>query len=216
MRTFIFGMLALLWVSGLTKADIVYNNLATGTPASQNFGANTYFAQMFTTTSSTSSLDWIKINLFKSNVTTSGTFSVSIYNTNSGQPGSIVGNVLATGQSIDSLGTSSTGVWELGGGINIGATLAATTNYWLVVQANGVNSDFKWAMGPTSPADFNNSNNGTIWNVSTGSLGAQIAVPEPGTLLLGGIAALTGGGGVWWKRRRKGSGNSAETEPAVN
>jgi LPXTG-motif cell wall-anchored protein len=42
------------------------------------------------------------------------------------------------------------------------------------------------------------------------------AVPEPGTLLLGGIAALTGGGGVWWKRRRKGAGNSNPTESAVN
>jgi hypothetical protein len=28
-------------------------------------------------------------------------------------------------------------------------------------------------------------------------------VPEPGTLLIGGIAAACGGGGVWWKRRRK-------------
>ena len=28
------------------------------------------------------------------------------------------------------------------------------------------------------------------------------AVPEPGTLLLGGIAAACGGGGVWWKRRK--------------
>ena len=29
------------------------------------------------------------------------------------------------------------------------------------------------------------------------------AVPEPGTLLLGGIAAACGGGGVWWRRKRK-------------
>ena len=28
------------------------------------------------------------------------------------------------------------------------------------------------------------------------------AVPEPGTLLLGGIAAACGGGGLWWKRRK--------------
>ena len=64
MRTFIFGMLALLGMSQLSKADIVYDNLATGTPSSQSFGsATTYFAQSFTTTSATSSLDWIKINL---------------------------------------------------------------------------------------------------------------------------------------------------------
>lgn len=29
------------------------------------------------------------------------------------------------------------------------------------------------------------------------------AVPEPGTMLLGGFAAMAGGAGVWWKRRRK-------------
>ena len=32
---------------------------------------------------------------------------------------------------------------------------------------------------------------------------AASAVPEPGTLLLGGIAAACGGTGVWWKRRKR-------------
>ena len=36
------------------------------------------------------------------------------------------------------------------------------------------------------------------------AVGATLSpVPEPGTLLLGGIAAACGGGGVWWKRRRR-------------
>lgn len=42
------------------------------------------------------------------------------------------------------------------------------------------------------------------------------SVPEPGTLLLGGIAAVGGGGGVWWKRRRKSAGSSTVTESAIN
>ena len=29
------------------------------------------------------------------------------------------------------------------------------------------------------------------------------AVPEPGTLLLGGIAACSGAAGAWWKRRKR-------------
>jgi len=29
------------------------------------------------------------------------------------------------------------------------------------------------------------------------------AVPEPGTMLLGGIAAAVGGAGAWWKRRKQ-------------
>lgn len=29
-----------------------------------------------------------------------------------------------------------------------------------------------------------------------------VAVPEPGTLILGGIAAVSGGAGAWWRRRK--------------
>ncbi len=47
-------------------------------------------------------------------------------------------------------------------------------------------------------------NNGSAGSDTT-EINFQIlsTVPEPGTLLLGGIAAACGGGGVWWKRRRR-------------
>jgi len=32
---------------------------------------------------------------------------------------------------------------------------------------------------------------------------SAVAVPEPGTMLLGGIAAAAGGAGAWWKRRKQ-------------
>lgn len=38
------------------------------------------------------------------------------------------------------------------------------------------------------------------------------AVPEPGTLLLGGIAAACGGSGVWWKRRRRSSSVATQAD----
>ncbi len=38
------------------------------------------------------------------------------------------------------------------------------------------------------------------------------SVPEPSTLLLGGIAAVCGGGGVWWKRRKRPAAQPAPTE----
>lgn len=31
---------------------------------------------------------------------------------------------------------------------------------------------------------------------------SAVAVPEPGTLILGGIAAVSGGAGAWWRRRK--------------
>lgn len=41
-----------------------------------------------------------------------------------------------------------------------------------------------------------------IWGVR-GMTIQNAAVPEPGTLLLGGFAAVSGGAGAWWRRRRK-------------
>jgi hypothetical protein len=40
------------------------------------------------------------------------------------------------------------------------------------------------------------------------------SVPEPGTLLLGGIAAACGGGGVWWKRRKRPAAQPAPADAA--
>jgi hypothetical protein len=47
--------------------------------------------------------------------------------------------------------------------------------------------------------------------------GIQIyaVVPEPGTLLLGGIAAACGGTGVWFKRRKKSPANQPPKEPTT-
>jgi hypothetical protein len=68
-----------------------------------------------------------------------------------------------------------------------GATLAANTNF----QYN-INS----SVGGTAGFSFG------------------VAVPEPGTLLLGGIAAACGGTGVWFKRRKKAPVDQPAEEPA--
>ncbi len=59
------------------------------------------------------------------------------------------------------------------------------------------------SFAPASLGSLNNLNEGldigpTQWGYSLDA----VAVPEPGTLLLGGIAAMGGAGG-WWARRRK-------------
>lgn len=41
---------------------------------------------------------------------------------------------------------------------------------------------------------------------------SAVAVPEPGTLILGGIAAVSGGAGAWWRRRKN---RKAAAEQAV-
>jgi hypothetical protein len=87
----------------------------------------------------------------------------------------------------------------------------------VVVESNtGVEgSDMYWGHGgntmvtnPTSAARFNPSTTPqwyTYPNASNpGALGMQVyaSVPEPGTLLLGGLASLLGGGALWRTRRR--------------
>ncbi len=52
------------------------------------------------------------------------------------------------------------------------------------------------------------------FNPTTDLLYTQ-AVPEPGTLLLGGIAAACGGTGVWFKRRKKSPANQPPKEPTT-
>ena len=45
---------------------------------------------------------------------------------------------------------------------------------------------------------------GGFVNDNAGFLRYQLqAVPEPGTMLMGGIAAAVGGAGAWWKRRKQ-------------
>ena len=39
-------------------------------------------------------------------------------------------------------------------------------------------------------------------NTANVGITAGAAVPEPGTLILGGIAAVSGGAGAWWRRRK--------------
>jgi hypothetical protein len=60
------------------------------------------------------------------------------------------------------------------------------------VFTGNTGSSFTFTVGP-----------GVTGQISNNLYGFQIvSVPEPGTLLLGGIAAACGGGGVWWKRRK--------------
>jgi hypothetical protein len=60
--------------------------------------------------------------------------------------------------------------------------------------------------------DFNTAT--TAFPSGTLYLGVS-AVPEPGTLLLGGIAAACGGTGVWWKRRKRQPQAETTEQPAA-
>jgi hypothetical protein len=214
MRTFIFGMLALLWVSGLTKADVVSNlgNSTNGTAAA--LGNNTISIAVAGSPSVVGS-QWMSLTakLFASGTTGSITgFSFSLNSATYSVSGLNIGFNSSGNAVVDISGAN---LWAVNGQNSVFALTsvsAVTTGDVVAKWATTTNSGFS----ETSPYSF--ASQTLAGGDGTGSNYAQfgVAVPEPGTLLLGGIAALTGGGGFWWKRRRKGAGNSAATEPAVN
>ena len=202
MRTFIFGLLALMGVSGICKADVVVSQGAgTGTNDFGSFGILKIF---FTTSSSSAgSGGWnlSSINFYSTIDENKGSFTFGLYNSG----GAIIGTE-TNADIIVSGGVSTNSFTSFAN-----TELSAGTAYQLWVTANpgsaesslftdGVGSfasaavPSAWtslsATGGTASGDFQFSLNGA-------------AVPESGTLLLGGIAAMCGSGGVWWKRRRK-------------
>lgn len=75
--------------------------------------------------------------------------------------------------------------------------ISSTTDYYVRMEAKFSNAI---PYGVATP----------VWGIS--SIQA-VTVPEPGTMILGGIAALSGGAGVWWKRRRKSAAPPEEETP---
>jgi hypothetical protein len=206
MRTFIFGMMALLGVSGLAKADVVVSNIGT---ANTSVGFSTGSIS-FTPTQTISSGSILTLRVFNNS-------------------GSTALSALSLFMDVNSSGLQSyAGTLVGGGSININsygdfAFNLSTRNYTnstafsissISINSQTTNADAQWAYNTTAPT-FSGA-----WSTGASSPGMfsldATAVPEPGTLFLGGIAALTGGGGVWWKRRRKGAVNSAASQPAVN
>ena len=202
MRTFIFGLLALMGVSGICKADVVVSQGAGVT--TNTFGTGGILKILFTTSSSSAgSGGWnlSSINFYSSSDENKGSFTFGLRDS--------VGASIGTGTTADII---------VAGGVSTNSftsfantELSANTAYQVWVTANGVDAESNFftdgdgsfasaavpstwtslsATGGTASGDFRFSLNGA-------------AVPEPGTLLLGGIAAMCGSGGVWWKRRRK-------------
>ena len=153
----------------------------------------------------------------QSGTTLGGTASVNIFAA-SGAAGSYLptGTALATSQALSLAGfnsaleTDKVFTFTSGTGLDLNQTYIAqldisnltglgVSNQFYVYYKSGIPS-------PPSPLAGLNAylNNGTGDAAQTYQLYGTISmVPEPGTLLLGGIAVACGGGGVWWRRKRK-------------
>ena len=220
MRGMLLG-LALVMGAGAVRGDVLvpYDN-SINSNGSLLLNTHNGYAQKFTTGNfgaSPLAVKTISVALFISTNNTNDTsFSVGIYANNSGSPGTVVGTV--NNFTSSNLGTDrATANYSVDVSSN-NINLSSITTYWLTVFRTTPDGTYDtstydqvaWAAGSTSgtAGDARQTLDlGTAWtdvNPANNSFAGQIVmVPEPGTLLLGGIAAACGGGGVWWRRKRK-------------
>ena len=221
--------LALTLAPSLTKAEVVYSVTSAGTGASlavdlfnTNSGAatgtGTYgstIGQSFQNIGQSAFVDSVTFRLATSTTTafTAGTLRVGIY----AVTGSSALNYAPTGPALMSSSTvynASTLTNDLTNyafsGFGTSSSLDASINYMALLTWSGI--DFGTSSlgveifnGIPNPSTYQNYNlakdgvrvtNQQIWGTINVS-----AVPEPGTLLLGSIAAACGGG-AWWRRKR--------------
>ena len=210
---FALPLLVALALPGLPvwAEDILYDNLAAGSP-NGSFGiSNTQWAaQSFATTTEGFILDAVSIRLWNQNGT-SGNFEIQVWDAlgTGGRPGAQVGTAVYTGLA-QNLGSSSGSPLAVSG---LNFTLAPSTSYYLVAAGTSL-ADIPDEEFPrpgtlywdatnvvTSPA-YDTSNSGDSWNgpFSQNLYMKVTAVPEPSTYAACAGAAVLGL--AFWRRRR--------------
>lgn len=197
MRAFMFGFFAIFVAAGLVKADVVAID-GLGSGSATTFGSQTKYV-VFSTSSS--GLNLTTVNLW-GNSSSTGDITFGLYS-GAGNGGTLLG--ASNTYSQNTMFTSSTGenlaTLDLGSAIrSVNLTSGSTYTLSMIISGSGLRLQ--------SVGTITGQNTFTYDSAATGSnapgFGFQInTVPEPGTMLLGGISALAGGCGLWWKRRRK-------------
>ncbi len=234
-RFWCLGFLLAVWSAPASRADVLlYDYVQTSlisfpttTTAynAEKFADNrTKIAQRFITQANGYVITQLKLNIW-TGLQNPGTYTVDLYSDNS----NAVGTKVATAGTRD-IATiyAASGTLTQATFSNLNINLATNTSYWVVVESNtGVEgSGMYWGHGgstnvtnPTSAARFNPATTPQWYTYPTasnpGALGMQVyaSVPEPGTLLLGGLASLLGGGSLWRRRPRSTSTKAKSNQP---
>jgi hypothetical protein len=212
MMVWILGFVVCLGAASLGRADVVYDSASNGTVTNIWGGAspvvqgNTFQNSLGVLARVTS----ITVYLMRTSNAT-GNIQVSLFNT-TGSAGNYAKGGTSYGVSTNSLDASTIASTLTAYTFNFdpATTTAMAINGVFCFEISGVTTDSnnpvqtRFGSAGTGTTNMNRIFNG---GASSGNLIAGVvnasAVPEPGTLLLGGIAAACGGGGVWWKRRKR-------------
>lgn len=232
MLRFAKALALVLALGACVRADVVISGGAAGATgaATDNIidvydgttTANQYAGFSFNTNSTPSSAgNWalsnLKFNLFAAGTgTTLGNYTVRLFELSNVTPAGQLYSKSSTGGSILDTGTGSEFSLNLLGGSGTNS-LEINKNYYMSFDFNFTGGSAVALLGLANSTPYNTA----TWNptqsyeagVDATSVGLPsstniayaleaVAVPEPGTLLLGGIAAMGGAGG-WWARRRK-------------
>lgn len=186
----------------------LYDNVGNATQGFRSVDEFNWQAGRFNTGPDNLMLTRAVLRLYTESVGGSGTFFLRLFSDNAGQPGTSLAT-LVSGPNPLTVGFQGTNVAFDG----LSAPLSANTNYWIVLGDNpGPALDLRWgvAFPPGSGIGYQtlnafSGNQGATWTLQ-GSVATQMqltatVVPEPGSMLLGGLglAATTI---VGWRKRR--------------
>lgn len=197
-------------VSDAAAVDL-YDTLGKTIAASGNFGSNTRGGISFKTTLAGDTITSVTVPILNDLGLTSGSVLYSIYDATGtgGRPGNQVGADLG---SIPISNFTSTSVYQNGTLSGLNFVLNPDTFYYLVVSGSGLSGSFKIAattdssgIGAGSLGYSQTNAAGTIWNAvvpAAYGIASITAVPEPSTLVMGAIAALSLGLTAWRNKKR--------------
>lgn len=179
MRTKFLTLVALL-LAGAAQADVVIEN-AGGSGGSTGNLFRIYWTQTATSAKLTS------LKLFGGTAASTATF-----------------DLYRSGVGVGTNSISGTNNFEFYGDI-ANAELSAG-NYMLLINNLSGSYDYNANASATfanAAYGFSSATQDPISGTQYLTYQLSAAVPEPGTMLLGGIAAACGGVGTWWKRRKR-------------
>jgi hypothetical protein len=213
--------LTLCLIPGMSRADVVVYEQNSFDSAIVMDNVSDSYGQAFTNTAGNVAVKSVTFYFAQTAGTTTGNLSVSIWAATGGP-----GSYRPTGT--NALVTSQTKAFATG--VNtfnfVSSTTLSNSTYVAVLDLGSLNLDasntFGVEINPFSGSSQYATSNGVYnndtspgWIAQTYQIrGSVVMVPEPGTLLLGGIAAACGGGGVWWRRRRQQTKQPTATETA--
>jgi hypothetical protein len=210
MMRYLLGLASFLVMSGLARADVVafFNTSTTGQSVTTSTGPWPTITFSFSVNGSQPSITGFKLFANSANAPqVTATFASDV---GTGISKNITSSTWANGGYFFDL----TGSWTGGSLQNIG-----TGNYYLDIQNFTPSSGSFNYDTTTSNAISTNSGygitGGNYINATPYARFEVYTVPEPGTLLLGGIAAACGGTGVWWKRRKRQPQPETTEQPAA-